>query len=51
MPEKPIGQQTPLSDLENVQLTEVEGDTESLEYAYALLASSPLPAVATEDEI
>lgn len=51
MPVQPIGGLTPLTDETNVQLEEVEGDTESLEYAYALLARSPLPAVTTEDEI
>ena len=52
MPEKPIGSLTPLSDPENVQLEATEQqDTESIEYAYALLSRSPLPAVTTEDEI
>lgn len=55
MPEQPIGnEKTALSDPENVQLERLpdeEQDSESLEYAYALLARSPLPAVATDDVV
>ena len=43
----------PVNDLTNVQvdtLPDSEQTTESLEYAYALLARSPLPAVSTPDE-
>lgn len=55
MTERPIGPElTPLSDPANVQLETLpdsEQDTETLEFAYALLAGSPLPAVTTPDEV
>lgn len=51
MEEQNVEGLTPLSDPNNVKMERVEGDEESLEYAYALLARSPLPAVTTEDII
>lgn len=52
MPEQPIGSPSPLSDQANVQMDKVDKqDDESLEYAYALLARSPLPAVDVAEEI
>lgn len=51
IPEQPFGDLSPLQDTENVKMERVEQDEESLEYVYALLASSPLPAVSVEEEL
>lgn len=52
MPITPVGGLTPLTDMSNAVFEEVKTDDRaSLEYAYALLSGTPLPAVDVPEEI